>query len=254
MAVDWIQASPAAIAAFLASTVEFVEALTVVLAVDAVRGWRSALTGTAAALATLLAVVLLFGPLLTRIPIRGVQLVVGGLLLLFGLRWLRKAVLRAAGVIPLHDEAAAYDREAGSLRSAGRAAGALDFVGFATAFKITLLEGLEVVFIVIAVGSGGVGLLVPASVGAVAALLLVAALGLILHRPLSTVPENALKFAVGVLLAAFGTFWVGEGIGLAWPGSDWSIIGLTLGFLAVASLAVPLCRRRAGIGLSLILR
>ena len=134
--------------------------------------------------------VLLFGPLLTRIPIRGVQLVVGGLLLLFGLRWLRKAVLRAAGVIPLHDEAAAYDREAGSLRSAGRAAGALDFVGFATAFKITLLEGLEVVFIVIAVGSGGVGLLVPASVGAVAALLLVAALGLILHRPLSTVPEN----------------------------------------------------------------
>lgn len=246
MTVDWIHAWPTALAAFLASAVEFVEALTVVLAVGAVRGWRGALTGAAAALAALLAVVLLFGPLLTRIPLRDVQLVVGGLLLLFGLRWLRKAVLRAAGVIPLHDEAAAYDRETRSLRSARPAAGAWDPVGFATAFKITMLEGLEVVFIVIAVGAGGDGLLVPAGVGAIAALLLVAALGLILHRPLSMVPENALKFSVGVLLAAFGTFWVGEGIGVAWPGSDWSIPGLIMGFHAVASLAVPLCLRRAG--------
>lgn len=254
MIVDCMHAWPTALAAFLASAVEFIEALTVVLAVGAVRGWRSALTGTAAALVTLLVVVLLFGPLLARIPLRDVQLVVGGLLMLFGLRWLRKAVLRAAGVIPLHDETAAYDREAGSLRSIGPVEGPWDAVGFVTAFKITMLEGLEVVFIVIAVGAGGVGLLVPASVGAVAALLLVAALGFILHRPLSMVPENALKFAVGVLLSAFGTFWVGEGIGLDWPGSDWSILGLTLGFLAVASLAVPLCRRRAGTGPSLALR
>lgn len=248
MTIDWMHAWPTALAAFLASVVEFVEALTVVLAVGAVRGWRSALTGTAAALATLLALVLLFGPLLARIPLEDVQLVVGGLLLLFGLRWLRKAVLRAGGVIPLHDEAAAYARETGSLRSAGPPSGSWDTVAIATAFKITMLEGLEVVFIVIAVGAGGAGLLLPASVGAVAALLLVAALGLVLHRPLSMVPENALKFVVGVLLAAFGTFWVGEGIGLDWPGVDWSILGLTLGFLAVAALAVPLCGRRAGTG------
>jgi uncharacterized membrane protein len=254
MTVDWVHAWPTALAAFLASAVEFVEALTVVLAVGAVRGWRGALTGTAAALAVLLAIVLLFGPLLTLIPLRDVQLVVGGLLLLFGLRWLRKAVLRAARVVPLHDEAAVYAREAGSLRSAGPVAGGLDAIGFATAFKITLLEGLEVVFIVIAMGAGGVGLLVPAGAGAVAALLLVAALGLLLHQPLSMVPENALKFSVGVLLAAFGTFWVGEGIGLTWPGSDWSIPGLTLGFLAVAALAVPLCRRRADARPSLALR
>lgn len=254
MTADWIHAWPTALAAFLASAVEFVEALTVVLAVGAVRGWLGALTGTGAALALLLVVVMLFGPALTRIPLQDVQLIVGGLLLLFGLRWLRKAVLRAAGVIPLHDETVAYARETGSLREAGPVAGAWDAVGFATAFKITLLEGLEVVFVVIAVAAGGVGLLVPASIGAVAALLLVVALGLLLHRPLSMVPENTLKLSVGVLLSAFGTFWVGEGIGLTWPGADWSILGLTLGFLAVAALGVPLCRRRAATRLSLGLR
>jgi len=254
MTIDWMHAWPTALAAFLASSVEFVEALTVVLAVGVVRGWRSALTGTASAIAVLLAIVLVFGPLLTRIPIQDVQLVVGGMLLLFGLRWLRKAVLRAAGVVPLHDETAAYDRETGNLRSVRPSAGSWDAVAVATAFKITMLEGLEVVFIVIAVGAGGVGLLVPAAIGAVAALLLVITAGILLHRPLTMVPENTLKFAVGVLLAAFGTFWVGEGIGLDWPGADWSIPGLTLGFLAVAALAVRLCRRRAGTGHSPVLR
>lgn len=249
-----VHAWPTALAAFLASAVEFVEALTVVLAVGAVRGWRGALTGAAAALTTLLAAVLLFGPLLTCIPLQDVQLTVGGLLLLFGLRWLRKAVLRAAGVIPLHDETAAYDRETDSLRSAAPVVGALDAVAIATAFKITMLEGLEVVFIVIAVGAGGVGLLVPAGIGAAAALLAVAALGLVLHRPLSMVPENTLKFAVGVLLAAFGTFWVGEGLRLDWPGGDWSILVLIPGYLLVAALAVPLCRRRASTGPALALR
>jgi uncharacterized membrane protein len=253
MTIDWMHAWPTALAAFLASVVEFVEALTVVLAVGAVRGRRSALTGTAAALATLLAVVLLFDPLLTRIPLEDVQLVVGGLLLLFGLRWLRKAVLRASGVIPLHDEAA-YSRETGSLRLAGPPSGSWDAVAIATAFKITRLEGLEVVFIVIAVGAGGVGLLVPAAIGAAAALLAVVALGLVLHRPLSMMPENTLKFSVGVLLAAFGTFWVGEGLRLAWPGGDWSIIGLTVGYLLVAALAVPMCRRHASAGPTLTLR
>ncbi|MCJ2049139.1 hypothetical protein [Methylobacterium sp. J-070] len=254
MTVDWVHAWPTALAAFLASAVEFVEALTVVLAVGAMRGWRGALTGTAAALVALLTVVLLFGPLLTRIPLQAVQLIVGSLLLLFGLRWLRKAILRAAGVIPLHDETAAYARETGSLRAAGPAGGVWDAVAIATAFKITLLEGLEVVFIVIAVGAGGVGLLVPAGLGAAAALLVVAALGIVLHRPLAMVPENALKFSVGVLLAAFGTFWVGEGLRLVWPGGDWSIPGLTLAYLLVAALAVPLGRRRAAAAPTLAVR
>lgn len=254
MTIDWMHAWPTALAAFLASAVEFVEALTVVLAVGAIRGWRGALTGTAVALVTLLAVVLLFGSLLTRIPLQDVQLTVGGLLLLFGLRWLRKAILRAAGVISLHDETAAYAQETGLLFSAGPVGGAWDAVAIGTAFKITMLEGLEVVFIVIAVGAGGVGLLVPAAIGAAAALLTVVALGLLLHRPLSMVPENTLKFSVGVLLAAFGTLWVGEGLGQAWPGGDWSILGLTLAYLLVAGLAVRLCRYRASIGPTLALR
>lgn len=252
MTIDWMHAWPIALETFLASAVEFVEALTAVLAVGAVRGWRSALIGTAAALAALLALVLLFGPLLTRIPLEDVQLVVGGLLLLFGLRWLRKAVLRAAGVIPLHDEAADYARETGGLCSAAPSSGSWDAI--ATAFKITMLEGLEVVFIVIAVGAGGFGLLVPAGIGAAAALLAVTVLGLVLHRPLSMVPENTLKLSVGVLLAAFGTFWVGEGLRLAWPGGDWSILGLTFGYLLVAGLAVSMCLRRASAGPSLTLR
>jgi uncharacterized membrane protein len=174
-----------------------------------------------------------------------VQLAVGGLLLLFGMRWLRKAILRSAGVLPLHDEDAAFARESAALHSLG-GGGRWDRIGVAAAFKITLLEGLEVVFIVIAVGAGGSGLLVPASLGALAAMLVVIALGVLVHRPLSAVPENMLKFIVGVLLSAFGAFWAGEGMGLAWPGEDWSIPGLVAGFLVVSLLAVRLCRGRAG--------
>jgi len=247
MVIDWGHAWPTITAAFLASIVEFVEALTVVLAVGTVRGWAGALIGTGAALALLLAIVVAFGPALTRIPLDQVQLVVGALLLLFGMRWLRKAILRAAGVLALHDEEAAYAKETESLRRLGRARSGWDSIAVATAFKITMLEGLEVIFIVIAVGAGGVGLLVPASVGAVAALLLVAALGVVVHRPLSAVPENTLKFIVGVLLSAFGTFWVGEGLGLGWPGQDWSILALTLGFLLFALVAVRLCRRETAL-------
>jgi len=232
------------LAAFLASLVEFVEALTVVLAVGSVRGWRSALSGSGVAIAVLLALIAILGPALTRIPLRPLQLVVGTLLLLFGLRWLRKAILRAAGVIPLHDEAAVFERESRALRQLG-GSGGWDRAGFATAFQITMLEGTEVVFIVIAIGAGGAGLLVPASLGALAALGVVAVLGLAIHRPLANVPENALKFAVGVLLSAFGSFWVGEGIGIEWPGADWAILALIAGFLASALLAVPSCRRAA---------
>jgi uncharacterized membrane protein len=189
--------------------------------------------------------VLLLGPLLTDIPLHTVQLVIGALLLLFGMRWLRKAILRTAGIIPLHDEEAAFARESAALRSLGGSR-RWDKVGIATAFKITLLEGLEVVFIVIAVGAGGPGLLVPAIFGELAAMLVVLLLGLLVHRPLSAIPENTLKFIVGVLLSAFGAFWVGEGMGLAWPGEDWSIPGLVVGFLVVSLLAVRFCRGRVG--------
>jgi uncharacterized membrane protein len=244
MAVDWAHSLPAMLAAFLASLVEFIEALTVVLAVGSVRGWRGALAGTGLALLVLLVLVAMFGPALTRIPLHAVQLGVGALLLMFGMRWLRKAILRSAGVIPLHDEEAAYVRETMSLRALGSIAKGWDRIAVLTAFKITMIEGIEVVFIVVAVGSAGGGLLVPASVGAIAALLIVAALGVALHKPVAMIPENTLKFIVGVLLCAFGTFWVGEGMQLAWPGGDWSIPALNAGFLATAMIAVPLCRAR----------
>ena len=245
MIVDWGHAWPSIIAAFLASLVEFVEALTVVLAVGTVRGWRGALIGSGGAVVALLAIVAGLGPALTRVPLNIVQLVVGTLLLLFGMRWLRKAILRSAGIIPLHDEEVAYAKETESLRRIEEGGKAWDPVAIATAFKITMLEGLEVVFIVIAVGAGGVGLLIPASAGALGALVLVVLLGVILHRPLASIPENTLKFVVGVLLTAFGTFWVGEGIGLGWPGRDWSILGLVVGFLLVALATVPWCRTSA---------
>ena len=245
MDINWAHAGPSILAAFLASLVEFVEALTVVLAVGSVRGWRGALTGTGVAIAVLLALIAVLGSALTRIPLETIQLVVGVLLLLFGLRWLRKAVLRSAGVIALHDEAATFAKESEVMRRHRGGGDGWDKIAFSTAFQITMLEGTEVVFIVIAIGAGGTGLLLPASLGALAALLVVAALGLAIHRPLANVPENALKFVVGVLLSAFGCFWVGEGVGLAWPGADWSILALIVGFLAAALIAVPLCRAQA---------
>jgi uncharacterized membrane protein len=241
--INWAHAGPSVAAAFLASLVEFIEALTVVLAVGVVRGWRPALLGTGLGLAVLVLLVIVLGPALARIPLDIVQLAVGTLLLLFGLRWLRKAILRAAGIIALHDETAAFAAETTLLRRAGAGGGDWDWVAIGAAFKIVMLEGIEVVFIVIAIGAAG-GLLVPAGVGAVAALFVVVLLGVVLHRPLARIPENALKFAVGVLLCAFGVFWVGEGIGVAWPASDWSILALIAGFLAVALLSVPLCRAR----------
>ncbi len=239
---DWLHAGPSVLAAFLASLVEFVEALTVVLAVGAVRGWRGALGGAGAALVVLLVIVAVLGSALTRIPVAVVQVAVGVLLLMFGLRWLRKAMLRAAGIIPLHDEAAAFARQTEAARAIG-GGGGWDRVALATSFQITMLEGIEVVFIVVAIGAGGAGLIVPASIGALAALAVVVALGVALHRPLARVPENTLKFIVGVLLSGFGSFWFGEGIGIAWPGGDWSLLPLLAGFLAVAVAGVPMARR-----------
>ncbi len=242
--LNWAHVGTSVVASFLASMVECVEALTVVLAVGTVRGWRSALAGAGAAVVVLAAIVAALGPALTRIPLHTLQLFVGVLLLLFGLRWLRKAILRAAGLIALHDEAAAYAKNEAALRAGAAERGGLDKVGFGTAFNITMLEGTEVIFIVIAIGAGGVGLLLPASLGAVAALVVVIGLGFVLHRPLARVPENMLKFVVGVLLSAFGTFWVGEGLGILWPGEDWSIFGLLVLYLVIALVMVPVCRGR----------
>ena len=245
MIVNWAHVGPTILASFLASLVEFVEALTVILAVGVVRGWRGALTGAGAAFGVLLLVVAVLGPALTAVPLNLLQLSIGVLLLLFGTRWLRKATLRSAGIIPLHDEAAAFAKETAALRSAGAAGPGFDRIGFMAAFKITMLEGTEVVFIVIAIGAGGVGLVAPAALGAVAALALVILLGLVVHRPLARVPENTLKFIVGVLLSAFGTFWVGEGMGIAWPGDDWSILGLVAGYALIALATAPLSRASA---------
>ncbi|HEX3982588.1 MAG TPA: hypothetical protein VHX12_02745 [Acidisoma sp.] len=243
MPFDLLHAGPSMLAAFLASLVEFVEALTVVLAVGAMRGWRSALGGSALATLVLLLLVLILGPLLTRIPLNLVQLALGTLLLLFGMRWLRKAALRSAGVIPLNDEEALYVKSRAELGETALGGG-WDGLAVSTAFKITMVEGIEVVFIVVAVGAAGRGLLWPAALGALAAFVVVVLLGILLRRPVSMIPENILKFLVGVLLCGFGTFWVGEGAGIAWPGADLSLPVLCLGFLAAALAAVRLAAGR----------
>jgi Ca2+/H+ antiporter, TMEM165/GDT1 family len=234
---------PAITAAFLASLVEAVEALTIVLAVATVRGWRSAGLGVLAGLMVLGLIVVALGPLLDHVPLRLLQVVIGILLLLFGMRWLRKAILRSAGIIPLHDEAMAFATETAELREQARLHEArLDWLAGLASFKAVLLEGLEVVFIVIALGAGR-GMLVPASAGAVAACLLVAGVGFIVHRPLARVPENTLKFAVGIMLSAFGVFWTGEGLGVVWPGADLAILAFAALFLAVSGAAVVMARR-----------
>ena len=238
-------AAPAVSAAFFASIVEVVEAFTIVLAVATFRGWRPAAFGTAAALASLAGGILLLGPLLDRVPIHLLQLVIGILLLLFGMSWLRKASLRTAGVIPLHDENAIFAAEAAQLgETARRRQTRLDWIAGMTAFKAVVLEGLEVVFIVIAVGAGR-GLLLPAGLGALAACVLVLAAGAIVHRPLSRVPENTLKFGVGVMLSAFGVFWTGEGLGVAWPGHDLALLVFAALFLGAGLVASALARKPA---------
>ena len=241
--MTWTVAAPAISAAFLSSLVEAVEALTIVLAVGTVRGWRSAGLGAVAGLALLALIVLALGPLLDRIPLKLLQLAIGILLLLFGMRWLRKAILRAAGIIPLHDEAIAYATETAQLREQASLDNArLDWLAALASFKAVMLEGLEVVFIVVAVGAGR-GLIIPASVGAIAACFLVAGIGFAIHRPLARVPENTLKFVVGVMLSAFGVFWIGESFGVDWPGEDIAIIVFAALFFVVALGTVALTRR-----------
>jgi Ca2+/H+ antiporter, TMEM165/GDT1 family len=245
MEIAWAHLGTSVLASFLASLVECVEALTVVLAVGSVRGWRAALGGSAIAVALLLAIIAVLGRALLRVPLQTIQLIVGSLLLLFGLRWLRKAILRSAGLIPLHNEQAAFLENAEAMKNMIHGRGILDRAAFATAFNITMLEGTEVVFIVLGIGAGAMNMLLAASIGATAALVVVVALGFIVHRPLAKVPENTLKFAVGVLLAGFGTFWAAEGMGVGWPGADWSVLGLAAAYLILGLVLVPLCRLRA---------
>jgi len=239
----WSTIAPAITAAFLASLVEVVEAFTIVLAVATVRGWRVAATGAAGGVVLLALIILIFGPAIDRVPLGLLQIAVGLLLLLFGLRWLRKAVLRAAGVIALHDEEAAFRKETSELtdRARNRQSRA-DWLAGLAAFKAVVVEGIEVVFIVLAVGAGR-GLIGPASLGALAAAALVLLFGALVHRPLARVPENALKFAVAVMLSGFGVFWTGEGLGVRWPGDDLAVLAFVALFLACGLGLVALLRQ-----------
>ena len=230
--------------AFLASAVEMVEALTIVLGVGIVRGWRSTLIGVGAASVVLAVLVAALGPALGHIPIGTLRLVVGALLLAFGLQWLRKAILRSSGYKDLHDEDEAFRQEREQAAAAGNVQRAgLDWYSFTVAFKGVLLEGLEVVFIVIAFGSaeGHLGL---AAAGAVAALVVVLVAGLLAKGPLSRVPENTIKFAVGLLLTSFGCFWAAEGAGVNWPGDELSLLGVIAFFVVVSIVLVRVLRRR----------
>lgn len=243
--MSWPLILSSGLASFLASLVEFVEALTIVLAVGTTRGWKPALLGTALGALLLVLLVVVFGSTLQKLPIYELQLVIGILLLLFGLRWLRKAILRAASVIPLHDEEKIFLEQSAFLRRTGLHQNVYlkNPVGLITAFKAIVLEGLEVVFIVLATGSA-TGRLLPAAVGATLAGLVVLVLGLVIHQPLSKIPENQLKFGVGVLLTAFGIFWFGEGLGYHWPGGDLALIVFVPAILALSLVAV----RLAGVG------
>jgi uncharacterized membrane protein len=227
-------------AAFLGSFVEVVEAFTIILAVGVTQSWRPAFIGTGLALLLLAVLVLIFGPLLGLIPIEILQFMIGTLLILFGMRWLRKAILRASGYIALHDEEKAFAAETDQLKAqaADRRA---DFLAGTAAFKAVLLEGIEVVFIVIATGARP-GMLPYASLGALIACIAVLLIGFLVHKPLSTVPENTLKFVVGLMLTAFGIFWVGEGIGTDWPGADLSLIGIFAGLAVFSFIAVKMLR------------
>ena len=232
------------LSAFLASAVEMVEALTIVLAAGLGRGWRSSLTGVAAATLTLAVIVAALGPALTIIPLNALRLVVGWLLLVFGLQWLRKAILRASGYKALHDEDAIFVRELDQARTATRLdGGGLDWYGFTLAFKGVLLEGLEVAFIVLTFGSAQ-GRIWLAAIGAAAALVLVAGLGIAVRAPLARVPENTMKFAVGIMLTTFGIFWSTEGAGAHWPGADASLLGVLAFVIACSAAFVTLLRRQ----------
>jgi len=239
---DWLLIG----AVFVASAVEAVEALTIVLAAGLTRGWRSTLEGAAAAFALLCVLVMLFGPAIARwVPIGALRLVVGVLLLIFGLQWLRKAILRASGNKAMHDEDAIFRDEVERLSAAPAPASGRDATAFTVSFKGVFLEGMEVVVIVVTLGAPG-GRLGLAALAAGAAVLTVALIGLAVHRQLAEVPENAMKMTVGLLLTSFGTFWAVEGAGVDWPGSDAAILALAAFYGLVAFALVAALRVRTG--------
>jgi uncharacterized membrane protein len=233
-----------AVSVFLACAVEAVEALTIVLAVGHTRSWRSSFAGVGAAIVVLAALTAALGPALTSLPINALRVVVGGLLLIFGLQWLRKAILRAGGLKALHDEQAAYEQELGVAREQGAVPQGIDPYSFTISFKGVLLEGLEVVFIVLTFGANqhNVGLAAAAAAVAVAVVVLA---GFAIHAPLTRVPENTLKFVVGVMLTSFGMFWGAEGAGAHWPGGDAALLVIIPLTLLAAVAIVALLRRRS---------
>ncbi len=230
-------------AVFLACAVEMVEALTIVVAVGHTRGWRSAMEGTGVALLALTALVVALGPALTRVPLSALRLVVGGVLLIFGMKWLRKAILRASGLKALHDEDAIYAETVAELEALADRPDR-DRVAFVMAFKGVFLEGLEVVITVLTLGTSAHRLGLAVAVAAVA-IVLVGLAGVIVARQLSNVPENLMKTGVGILLVSYGTFWTGEGLKVAWPGGD-AFLALLVGFYALVVVGlVALLRRDA---------
>jgi len=233
-----------ALPSFFASSVEFVEALTIVLAIGVTRGWRSAILGAVAAAALLFAITVAFGVTLTQlVPIGVLRIVVGTLILLFGIKWLRKAILRFTGLKASHDEAQIFREEAELARAHARvAAGQMDWFGFIASFKAVALEGLEVAFIVIALGATGRALGSAAAGAAVAGALVVGA-GVAVAKPLARVPENLLKFVVGLMLTSFGTFWTAEGFGAEWWHADLSILWILLGYLLLSAVLILGLRR-----------
>ncbi len=231
-----------ALSVFLACTVEAVEATTIVLAVGHTRSWRSAFIGVGTALVVLAALTAVLGPALTALPVGVLRIVIGGLLLVFGLQWLRKAILRAAGIKALHDESTLYQEGLQAAQDAGEVAAGLDGYSFTLAFKGVLLEGLEVVFIVLTFGANQHRIGLAAAAAAIAVLLVVLA-GFAVHAPLARVPENTMKFGVGVMLTSFGMFWGAEGVGAHWPGSDASLLVIIPATLLLAVAMVAALRR-----------
>jgi len=235
------------IAVFLACVVEAVEALTIVLAAGTSRDWRSAITGVLAGVLALALIVAALGPALTAVPLEGLRLVVGGLLLIFGLQWLRKAILRASGLKALHDEAAIFRTQvaAASVAQADRRGVVGDWYAFTLSFKGVVLEGLEVAFIALTFGANQRNIPL-AALAAIAAVLIVAAVGIAVRAPLARIPENAMKLVVGVMLTSFGIFWAAEGAGAQWPGADAALLVVIPSVAVFALLLVGALRRSRG--------
>ncbi len=239
--MSWLSSAPALYTAFAGTLVEFIEALTIVLAVGTTRGWRGALGGAGLATGVLLLLLAGLGSGITRIPLQPLRVALGSLTLLFGMRWLRKAMLRSAGVIPLRNEHAAYGRQLAASASGPRRT-RWDRDALGTTFRVTVIEGVEAIFIVLATGAAAPGAMAPAVIGAAAALFLVCLLGVLLRRPIAAIPDNPLKLGIGICLCALGTFWLGEGEALPWPGGDWSLLALLAGFALAAAAGIAACR------------